>query len=95
MGAPARSRPFARLRRALLGAPIPTSKAHNERLSPILGLPVFSSDALSSVAYATEAILGVLILSSMGALDHQMAISIAIVALIAIITISYQQTIHA
>jgi amino acid transporter len=87
--------PLRRLRRALLGAPIPTSKAHHERLSPLLGLPVFSSDALSSVAYATEAILTVLILSSEAALKQQMAISIAIVALIAIITISYQQTIQA
>ncbi len=84
-----------RLRRALLGAPIPTSKAHHERLSPLLGLPVFSSDALSSVAYATEAILMVLILSSQAALKEQIAISVAIVALIIIITISYQETIQA
>ncbi len=84
-----------RIIRALLGAPIPTSKAHNERLSPLLGLPVFSSDALSSVAYATEAILGVLILLSVAALQYQIWISVAIVLLIVIISISYQQTIHA
>lgn len=84
-----------RLRRTLLGAPIPTSMAHNERLSPFLGLPVFSSDSLSSVAYATEAILGVLILGGAGYLGHQIWISVAIVILIVIIAFSYQQTIHA
>ena len=84
-----------RARRFLLGAPIPTSMAHHERLSPFLGLPVFSSDSLSSVAYATEAILGVLILGGAGYLGHQIWISIAIVLLIVIIAFSYQQTIHA
>src|SRR5579862_6547429 len=86
---------FFRLRRALLGAPIPTSKAHHERLGPLLGLPVFSSDALSSVAYATEAIVLILIYLSTQALDYQIYISLAIVLLIATVTISYQQTIHA
>ncbi len=41
------------LRRLLLGTPIPTERAHHERLPKILALPVFASDALSSVAYAT------------------------------------------
>lgn len=86
---------LARLRHAVLGAPIPSSKAHQERLSPSVGLAVFSSDALSSVAYATEAILSVLILKSMLILGFQMWISLAIVGLIAIITISYRQTIKA
>jgi amino acid transporter len=84
-----------RLRRALLGAPIPTSKAHHERLSPFLGLPVFSSDALSSVAYATEAILLILVYLSTAALSYQIWISLAIVALIVFVSISYRQTIHA
>src|SRR5476649_1681076 len=84
-----------RIRRAMLGAPIPSSKAHNERLSPFLGLPVFSSDSLSSVAYATEAILGVLVLGGMGYLGQQIWIALAIVILIVIIAFSYQQTIHA
>lgn len=84
-----------RLRRLLLGAPIPTSKAHHERLGPLLGLPVFSSDALSSVAYATEAIILILIYLSVSALHEQIWISLAIVLLIIIITTSYRQTIHA
>lgn len=86
---------FNRLRRVLLGAPIPTSKAHHERLTPLLGLPIFSSDALSSVAYATEAIVLILIAISVTALQYQIWLSLAIVLLIIIITISYQQTIHA
>lgn len=78
--------------------------AHNERLSPFLGLPVFSSDALSSVAYATEAILGILVLGSnfntangplRDLIPYQIWISVAIVVLIGIVALSYNQTIHA
>lgn len=84
-----------RVRRALLGAPIHTADAHHERLSPLLGLPVFSSDALSSVAYATEAILLILVYLSQAALHYQIWISFAIVALIVFVSISYRQTIQA
>lgn len=84
-----------RLWRLLIGKPIPTSQAHHERLGPLIGLPVFSSDALSSVAYATEAILSVLILKSIASLQDQIWISAAIVGLIVVITISYTQTIFA
>jgi len=87
--------PFERFRRAIFGAPIPTARAHHERLSPFIGLPVFSSDALSSVAYATEAIIGVLVMISLGAVDFQMPLTIGICILIAIVVISYQQTIKA
>lgn len=92
--------PLGSLRRVLLGAPIPTSKASHERLSPFLGLPVFSSDALSSVAYATEAILMVLILkanpgNTAQMLANQITISIGIIVLIAVVAFSYNQTIHA
>ncbi|MBS1717420.1 MAG: APC family permease [Armatimonadetes bacterium] len=87
--------PFGRIRRVFFGRPIPTALAHHERLGPILGLPVFSSDALSSVAYATEAILGVLVLYSVAFLQHQLLISAMIVLLIWIVALSYNQTIHA
>jgi amino acid transporter len=87
--------PWQRLVRRLLGKPIATSKAHHEKLSPMVGLAVFASDSLSSVAYATEAILAVLVLKSAESLGLQMPISIAIVALIAIIAMSYRQTIKA
>ncbi len=88
-----------KIRHRLFGAPIATSQAHNERLGPLVGLAVFSSDSLSSVAYATEAILAVLILfatqGNLAPLGWQWPISLAIVGLIVIISISYTQTIHA
>lgn len=86
---------ISRIRRTMFGSPIPNSKAHNERLSPFLGLPVFSSDALSSVAYATEAILLILVYLSAEALKLQIWISLAIVALIVFVSIAYRQTIKA
>lgn len=84
-----------RLRATFFGKPIPTSRAHHERLAPILGLPVFASDALSSVAYATEAVLGILVLAGIAALQLQLTITISIAVLIVIIAFSYNQTIHA
>jgi amino acid transporter len=69
--------------------------AHHEKLSSTVGLAVFSSDALSSVAYATEAILSILVLVSAQALGLQFGISIAVVGLIAVISFSYRQTIRA
>ena len=86
---------ISRIRRALVGAPIPTSAAHHEKLSPSTGLAVFSSDALSSVAYATEAILSILVLFAATALGMQIWISLAVTGLIAIIAASYRQTIRA
>lgn len=86
---------FGRFRRILFGAPIHSSQAHHERLSPLLGLPVFASDALSSVAYATEAILSVLVLYGLAAINDQLPIAAAVAALIVIVTVSYSQTIRA
>lgn len=86
---------YQRLRRRVLGEPIPTARAHHERLNPFIGLAVFSSDALSSVAYATEAILGVLVLFSLEAVRYQFPITLGICALILIVVVSYQQTIRA
>jgi len=84
-----------RLRRTLLGAPIASAQAHHEKLTPFLGLPVFSSDALSSVAYATEAIMMILVLKGQADLNLQIWITISIIALIVMIGISYTQTIYA
>ncbi len=86
---------FERLRRTIIGKPIATSQAHHEKLSPLLGLPIFASDALSSVAYATEAILSILILASTQALHAQIFISLCICGLIALIAFAYIQTIYA
>jgi amino acid transporter len=83
------------LKRVLLGTPIPTSLAKHERLSRVTGLAVFASDALSSVAYATEEILLVLVLAGTAALHLSVPIGLAIAALIAIVVSSYRQTILA
>ena len=82
------------LKRLLVGAPIPTAQAHHERLSKRSALAVFASDALSSVAYATEEILLVLVLAGTGALVYSIPIGIAISLLIAIVVSSYRQTIQ-
>lgn len=88
--------PFTtRLRQLVLGKPIPTAREQHERLSLFLGLPVFASDALSSAAYATEAIIGILILASAQAMGVQPAITVAVCILYLIVVISYQQTVRA
>jgi amino acid transporter len=83
------------VKRILLGTPIPTTQAKHERLSPLTGLAVFASDALSSVAYATEEILLILVLAGSAALGLAFPIAVAIGALIAIVVSSYRQTIFA
>lgn len=86
---------IALLKRMLVGAPMPLAQARHERLRKRVALAVFSSDALSSVAYATEEILLIAVLAGTAALHLSVPISIAITALLAIVAISYQQTIHA
>src|SRR6266446_4081333 len=83
------------LKRVLVGPPMPLAQARHERLSKRIALAVFSSDALSSVAYATEEILLILVLAGSAAAGLDVPIALAITALLAIVTISYQQTIHA
>ena len=83
------------LKRTLLGSPIPSALAKHERLGRAAGLAVFASDALSSVAYATEEILLVLVLASTAALWASVPIGLGIAALIAIVVASYRQTILA
>ena len=85
----------ALLKRVLVGPPMPLAQARHERLRKRIALAVFSSDALSSVAYATEEILLILVLAGTAVLHLSVAISLAITALLAIVAISYQQTIHA
>jgi amino acid transporter len=86
---------FPQIKRLLVGEPIPSHLAHHERLSRVTGLAVLSSDPLSSVAYATEEILRVLILVGVGALTLASPIAIIIASILAIVVFSYQQTIHA
>ena len=79
----------------LLGRPLPRSSAGDERLPNIQALPILSSDALSSVAYATEAALGILILGGSAALKLSLPITLAIIVLIVIVVLSYRQAIAA
>lgn len=84
------------LRRLLIGSPIPSSRAIHERLIKLIALPVFASDAISSVGYATEEILLALVLVSTAVVtgaNISIYIAIAIVILLAIVATSYRQTV--
>lgn len=82
-------------KRWFLGTPLETERAQTERLSKPIALAVFASDALSSVAYATEEILLVLSLAGVLALNLSLPISGLIVLLLALLIASYRQTVHA
>lgn len=82
------------LKRWLVGDPLKTTQAAHERLSKTLALAIFSSNAISSVAYATEEILLVLILAGSAAVSWSIPVSIAILILTLILTISYRQIIY-
>ena len=84
-----------RAKNMLLGPPLATSRLVHERLRKLVALAVFSSDAISSTAYGTEQIM--LVLVAAGAVATQLAfpIALAIGALLAILVLSYRQTITA
>jgi amino acid transporter len=83
------------LRLWLLGTPLTSAAERSTRLPKLVALPVFSSDALSSVAYATEEILLVLAVAGAAALAWSLPVGLAIVGLLAILVTSYSQTIQA
>ena len=83
------------LKRLLLGTPMTTAQGRTERLGKIAALAIFASDLMSSVAYATEEILLVLVLGGTVALQYSPQIALAIALLAAIVATSYWQTIHA
>ncbi len=83
------------IKRFLLGKPIPSHLAKHERFSRITGLAVLSSDALSSVAYATEEIVRTLVLAGPVALWLSTPIAAVISVLLLVVAFSYRQTIHA
>src|SRR5438309_11645799 len=86
---------LSRLKRLFVGRPLPTAQSRHERLARSTALAVFASDALSSVAYAAEEILLVLVLAGTAALSYSIPISIAIAVLIAIVVSSYRQALRA
>ncbi len=79
----------------LIGRPLSTADAPHETIGKTVGLAVFASDALSSTAYATQEILVILAAAGMAAFTWSLPIALAIVLLLAIVTTSYEQTIHA
>ena len=83
------------LKQVLIGRPIPSRLAHHERLSKVTGLAVLSSDALSSVAYATEEILRTLVLAGVAATTLVTPIGAVISVLLMVVVVSYRQTILA
>src|SRR6188474_1192040 len=78
-----------------IGRPLSTADAEDQTIGKAVGLAVFASDALSSTAYATQEILVILAAAGTMAFGIVFPISIAIVILLGIVTISYEQTIHA
>src|SRR5262249_60054996 len=82
-------------KRVVVGRPRPSGELHETLLSKTLALPIFAADPLSSVAYATEAALAVLIAASATAGHLVLPISIAIAAVLAIVVLSYTQTVQA
>lgn len=79
----------------LIGRPLPTADAPHQTIRKAVGLAVFASDALSSTAYGTQEILFILAFAGVAAFGLAIPIAGAIVALLAIITISYQQVVRA
>ncbi|MBI4928492.1 MAG: APC family permease [Anaerolineae bacterium] len=79
----------------LIGRPLATADAPHETIRKVIGLAVFASDALSSTAYATQEMLVVLMAVGSMAFGLVFPLSLVIVGLLTIVTISYEQTIHA
>ncbi len=86
--------PFS-LKRIFLGSPLRTSELHKQRLSKKAALAVFASDALSSTSYATEEVLLALVAGGATVFTMSLPVAVCIVALLAIVTTSYSQTVHA
>jgi len=79
----------------LIGRPLATEDAPHQTIGKLVGLAVFSSDAMSSVAYGPQELMMVLVAAGMGALHLALPIVLGIVGLLMILIFSYEQTIHA
>ncbi len=86
---------FKTLKKLLIGRPLRTTEIIHQKISKKIALAVFSSDALSSVAYATEEILLVLVTAGLAATQLSLPIAMAIGVLLVILISSYSETIHA
>ncbi len=88
-------KPPRSIRSWLIGRPLPTADAPHQTIGKAIGLAVFSSDAMSSVAYAPQEMLVILAVAGTAAFSYSIPLAFAIVGLLAILTFSYEQTIHA
>jgi amino acid transporter len=79
----------------LIGRPLPTADAPHQTIGKLIGLAVFAGDALSSVAYAPQETLVILAAAGTAGFQYAFPIAVAVTLLLTIVTISYQQTIHA
>jgi amino acid transporter len=86
---------IAGVKRLLVGRALPSYKLEHQLLPKFLALPVFSSDPLSSVAYATEEMMLVLVIAGVTALSLMLPLGVAIASLLAIVVTSYRQTVRA
>ncbi len=91
----AESQPGRSWRTWLIGRPLATADAPHQTIGKAVGLAVFASDALSSTAYATQEIMVILAAAGTMAFGLVFPIALAIVGLLAIVVLSYEQTIHA
>jgi amino acid transporter len=87
--------PFRALRTWLIGRPISSAFETHERLTKVKALAVFSSDNISSSAYATEEMMRILILAGIGSLALTLPLAAVIAVVLAIVVLSYRQTIKA
>jgi amino acid transporter len=92
---PGWTRSLRALRTRLIGRPISSEQEEHERLTKTKGLAIFSSDNISSSAYGPEEIMRVLALAGAGALALTLPLALLITVMLAVVTISYRQTIRA
>ncbi|MEO6294264.1 MAG: APC family permease [Candidatus Limnocylindria bacterium] len=92
---PGWTRALRRLRTVLIGTPISSEREEHERLTKTKALAIFSSDNISSSAYATEEMMRILVLAGIGAISFTMPLTITICLVLAIVATSYWQTIRA
>ena len=87
---------YSLLKRILIGSPLSSEVLEEQRLSKRVALAVFGTDAVASTAFATQEILVVLVpVAGMAALDKLVPISLIVIALLAVVTASYRQTLYA
>jgi amino acid transporter len=86
---------WTQVKRRVIGRPLASDEEHAQLLPKVLALPVFASDPLSSVAYASEEAMLVLALAGAGAFGLLTPLSVAVASLLAVVVVSYRQTIRA